>query len=51
MSNNTSFPPNNGVVFTISKIIKAVMSSSAEVELGALLINCKEYIPERQDLE
>ena len=41
MSNNTSFPPNNGEVLTISKIIKAVMSSAAEAGLGELFINCK----------
>ena len=47
----TALPPNNGAVFTISKIIKAVMSSSAEAELGSLFINCKESIQARQDLE
>ena len=51
MSKNTTFPCNNGAVFTISKIIKAVMSLVSEAELGALLINCKESIPERQSLE
>ena len=51
MSNNMAFPPNNGVVLTIAKIIKAVMSSAAEAELGALFINRKEAIPARQSLE
>ena len=41
MSNNTELPINNGTVLNISKIIKAVMSSAAEAELGALFINCK----------
>ena len=41
ISNNTMFPPNNGAVFPISKIIKAVMSSASEDELGAIFINCK----------
>ena len=50
-SNNTTFPPNNGAVFTIAKIIKAVVSSAAEAELGSLFINCKVSIPERQSLE
>ena len=45
MSNNKAFPPNNGAVFKISKIVKAFMSSAAEAELGALLINFKEAIP------
>ena len=47
----TALPTNNGAVFTIYKIIKAVMSSAAEAELGALFINSKEAIPERQPLE
>ena len=51
MSNNMAFPPNNGAVLTISKIIKAVISSAAEAELGALFINSKEFIPARQSLE
>ena len=41
MSNNTYFPLNNGSVLTSTKIIKAVISSAAEAELGAILINCK----------
>ena len=47
MSNSTTFPPNNGAVFTIAKIIKAIMSLEAEAELGELYIKCKESIPER----
>ena len=50
ISNSTAFPPNNGAVFTISKIIKAVISSAAEAELVALFINYKEAKPERQAL-
>ena len=34
-------PQNNGAVLTISQIIKAVMSSAAEAELGALYINSR----------
>ena len=45
MSNNTAVPPNNGATITIAQIIKAVMSSAAEAELGALFINCQEAIP------
>ena len=51
MSKNTEFPPNNVSVLNIAKIIKAVMSSPAEAELGALLINCKEAITARGALE
>ena len=50
MSKNTEFPPNNRAVFNIAKIIKAVMSSSAEAKLGALFINFKEAIPACQAL-
>ena len=39
MSNSSRFPPNNGAVLTIFKIIKAVMLSAAEAELGALFVN------------
>ncbi len=36
LSDNQPFPPNNGAILTVSEIIKAVMSSAAEAELGAL---------------
>jgi hypothetical protein len=36
MSKNMETPPNNGAVFTILQIIKAVMSLVAEAEIGAL---------------
>jgi hypothetical protein len=45
MSNNNAIPRNNRAILTISQIIKAVMSSAAEAEIGALYINCKEAIP------
>ena len=38
-------PPKNGAVTTISRIIKTVMSSTAEEELCALFINCQEAVP------
>ena len=41
MSNSSPFPPNNGVVLTISQIIKVVVSSAAEAELGSLFINSR----------
>jgi hypothetical protein len=44
MSNNAEHPLNNGAVLNIAQIIKAVMSSSAESELGALYINAKEAV-------
>ena len=39
MSNNTEFLTNNGAVLTISKIIKAVMLSAEEEELGGIFVN------------
>ena len=51
MSNNMETPTNNGAVFTISQIIKAVMSLAAKAEVGALYINCREAVPARHILE
>ena len=51
MSDGSAVPSNNGSVLTISQIIKAVMSSAAEAELGALFINYIEAIPARHALE
>ena len=42
---NIDDPPDNGAVLNISKILKALMSSAAEAELGALYINAHEAIP------
>jgi len=50
MAGKENIPRNNGVVFNISQIIKAVMSSAAEVELGALFINAKMAVSMRQTL-
>ena len=43
-------PKWNDDVLTIAQIIKFVMSSVAEAELGALYITAKEMIPIRQKL-
>jgi hypothetical protein len=51
MSNNVETPTNNGAVFTISQIIKAVLSPAAEAKVGALYINCQEAVPARHSLE
>ncbi len=37
LSNNDQFSPNNGAILTNPTIIKVVMSSAAEEELGTLL--------------
>ena len=47
-SSDVSDPPNNGAILNISKILKAVMSSAAKAELGALYINVNEAVPMRQ---
>jgi hypothetical protein len=42
MSTNTANPEDNGTVLNLAQLIKTVMSSTAEAELGALYINaCK----------
>jgi len=41
MAGKDEIPINNGAVFNISQIIRAVMSSAAEAQLGALFINAK----------
>ncbi len=50
MSNNEPYPPNNGAILTNASIIKNVMSSAAEAELGALYLNAKEATYLRQML-
>jgi hypothetical protein len=44
LSENQPFPPNNGAILTISEIIKAVISSATEAELGALYINARKRV-------
>ncbi len=44
LSNNDEFPPNNGAILTVATVIKAVMSSAVEAELGALYLNAKEAV-------
>jgi hypothetical protein len=51
MSNNTAKPPNNGAILPIAQIIKVVMSSTTEAEVGALYINCREAIPTHHTLK
>ena len=45
MSDDSTNPKNNGAVLKISHIIKAVMSSAAKAELGALYIYAREAAP------
>jgi hypothetical protein len=44
LSNGENFPQNNGAILTNATIIKAVMSSAAKAELGALYLNAKEAV-------
>jgi hypothetical protein len=46
LSNDETFPPNNGAVLTLATIIKAVMTSAAEAELGALYLNVRQILDE-----
>ena len=47
MSEDDDEPRNNGAVLTVAQIIKAVMTSAAEAELGGLYINSREAVPMR----
>ena len=51
MAGPEEIPINNGAVLNISQIIKAVMSSPAEAELGELFINAKTAVSMRQTLK
>jgi hypothetical protein len=50
MAGNEEIPFNNGAVLNISQIIRAVISSAEEAELGALFINAETSISIRQTL-
>ena len=50
MSQDVPIPPNNGAVHNLAQIIKTVMTSAAEAELGALYINAREAVPMRATL-
>ena len=44
LSENVQHPPNNGAILNVAEIIRAVMSSAAEAELGALYINARKAV-------
>jgi hypothetical protein len=50
LSEDDPEPRWNGPILTIVQIIKFVMTSAAEVELGALYVTAKELVPIRQTL-
>ena len=51
MSNTAEVPSNNDSIHNVAQIIKAVMSTAAEAELGALFINAREAVHMRNILE
>eukprot|EP00804_Cyclotella_cryptica_P003266 CCRYP_010499-RB/>CCRYP_010499-RB protein AED:0.45 eAED:0.44 QI:0/-1/0/1/-1/1/1/0/186 len=51
LSEDVPLPPNNGAIHNVAEIIKAVMSSAAEAETGALYINARKAVEERNILQ
>jgi hypothetical protein len=51
LSTDTANPKDNGAVLNLAQLIKAVMSSAAKAELGALYINAHKAIPQQHTLE
>jgi hypothetical protein len=49
LSSGTEASINNGAVLNFAQIIKAVMSSAADAELGALYINACKAVPQCQN--
>ena len=43
---NGKTPINNGLVLNISQLIKVVMTSTSEAEIGAMYINAREAVPQ-----
>jgi len=51
LSENEEDLANNGAVLNTAQIIKVVVSSAAETELGAMFINAHEAVPYRKTLQ
>ena len=51
MTTNEDNLPNNGAVLKVAQIIKHVMTSAADAEIGALYINTRHDIPTRNTLQ
>ena len=51
MSDNSSKPENNGAITDIAQMMKHVVSSAADAEIGALFINTRQAIPARMVAE
>ena len=50
LASDVPIPANNGAVLNTANLIKAVMSSAAEAEMGAIFLNAREAIPARNAL-
>ena len=44
-------PTFNGIVYVVCKMLRNIMASTSESELGALFLNCQEAVPIRITLE
>ena len=51
LSDNSKDPTDNRAVLNVAQIIKNVMSSAEQAELGALFINSRQAIPARKTIE
>jgi hypothetical protein len=51
LSEDVANPPDNGPIYNEASIIKGVMSSAAEAELGSLYMNARKGVEERNILE
>ena len=51
LSENVDNPSNNGAIYNEASIIKSIMSSAAEAEIGALYVNARKGVEERNILE
>ena len=51
MSSNSTHSKDNGAVLNIAKIMKQILTSAAEAEIGALFLNSRQAIPARRLLE
>ena len=51
VSSDRQMLPNNGPVLTFCQIMRPVMSSACEAEIGAMYMNAREAVPARKTLE
>ena len=46
LSNDATMPSNNGALLNVENVIKAIMTSGAESEIGTMFINARESVPQ-----